>query len=201
VRATTSEEPLGHIKGSAALEFLGWYRQEFGDEVLRDTLGRLRDEDGAYFDAGRHTLGLVPSMWYPARVIHSAIDEALRGLAPEEVESLARRGGKAMVDAKLHGLQRVLFSLIVSPEKYCKHVQRAWDLNYDSGFIEQRILSETCHESIVTGWRGHHAFLCDLNGEVKMELYRHMGCKDVRQGRRRCISRGDSVCGSTLTWR
>jgi len=140
-------------------------------------------------------------MWYRAELIHRALDEVRRGLTLDQVEHLARRAGRAMAEAKLSGLQRVLFSLIVTPEKYCKFVQRAWDLNYDNGTVEQRVLSPTCHEGLVSGWRSHHTLLCDLNGELKMELYRRMGCKDVREGHRRCISRGDSVCGSTITWR
>lgn len=198
---TTGQDSLGHIKGTAALEFLVWYREEYGRDRMAAVLDRLKPADRSTFDLQRDTLGLVPSMWYPAALVHRALDEVVRGLSLDQAEHLARRAGKAMADAKLRGLQRVLFSLIVTPEKYCKFVQRAWDLNYDNGTVEQRILSPTCHEGLVSGWRSHHPVLCDLHGELKVELYRRMGCKDIREGHRRCISRGDTVCGSTITWR
>jgi hypothetical protein len=201
MHAAVGEETLGYIKGSATLEFLVWCRRDRGDARVREALGRLMREDRAHFDFDHDAYGLLPSMWYPARVMHHALDELTRGLDDAGLADLARRAGKALVDAKMKGLQRVLFTLFVSPEKYCKLVQRAWDLNYDTGRVEQIVLSDTCQDGRVTGWRGHHAFLCRLNGEVKAELFRRMGCKDVRQGPRRCVAAGDKYCGSTLTWR
>lgn len=190
----------GRIKGSAVGEFAAWYLREVDPDRMRRAAASLAPELRALIDVDHERLGLLPSRWYPAEVVHGVLDGVVDGLSRPQTEELVLRAATATVDGLRRGVYRILFSWFLTPERYGRLVQTAWERNYDTGFVEATVVGERRHRGLVQQWASHHPFLCKLNVAVKAEIYRAMGCKDVRIAERYCVSEGDPACGSILEW-
>jgi hypothetical protein len=190
----------GRIKGSAIGEFVAWYLREVDAPRMRAAALALPDEHRALLDIPHERLGLLPSRWYPAELIHGMLDGMLTGMAPGAIDALIERAGAATVDGMRRGVYKLLFSWFLTPERYGKLVQAAWERNYDNGWVESTILDARRHRGIVHEWSAHHPFLCRLNVAVKAEMYRAMGCKRLRIEQRYCVDDGDPSCGSIIAW-
>lgn len=190
----------GNIKGSGIGEFAAWYLREVDADRMRAAVRRLPRELGSLLDADHDRLGLLASRWYPAEVVHGILDGMLEGMTPTQIEDLVLRAGAATVAGFRRGVYKILFSWLMTPERYGRLVQAAWQRNYDTGHVESTILGPRRHRGLVHGWASHHRFLCKHNVAVKAEIYRAMGCDNVRIEHRYCVEDGDDACGSILVW-
>ena len=192
-------DALGKIKGFSIREFVAWYGPERDGEHVRVVIRGLDANDHAHFDLADAALGILPSSWYPAEVIHRVLDGILRGLSPHEIDALAQAGGAATVRSMMKGLYRTVFSLVMSPRRYGRAVQLTWKLNYDSGWFENIEMAPKKHQGVVHEWAGHHPFLCRMNVAAKAAIYEVMDCERVVV-ERSCKSDGGTWCGSVITW-
>lgn len=190
----------GRIRGSSVGEFAAWYLREVDEERMRAAARKLAPELRALIDVDHPRLGLLPSRWYPAGVVHGVLDGILEGVSQADAEALVLRAAEATVEGLRRGVYKILFSWFLTPERYGWLVQTAWERNYDTGRVEATILGERRHRGLVHDWASHHPFLCKLNVAVKAEIYRAMRCKDVRITERYCVCEGDRACGSILEW-
>jgi len=169
-------------------------------ERVELALAGLSPEERRYFDPTHPALGILPSSWFPAEVVHHALDQLSKGLSEAELDKLAEHGGEAMVKSMMRGAHGIVFSLFISPKRYGRLVKTLWRLNYDTGTATNQELGPTCHQGVVSGWKGHHPLLCRLNVAIKLALYRSIGCKHCTIEKRYCIARGDPDCGSIIRW-
>lgn len=193
--------PKGQIKGIAIREFIAWYGREHGRQPLVDAVLRLPQEDQAHFEVDHEALGILPSTWYPAEIIHRALDSITAGRSRDEVRALAKDAGAATVRGMMKGAHKVVFSYVMTPRRYVRVVQTLWRLNYDSGRVDHEILAPNIHQSFVRDWKGHHAFLCALNFSARVTIYEEMGCNNLEIIDRYCVSDGNEECGSVFTWK
>lgn len=193
--------PLGHIKGAAFREFLLWYGRVNGHALLLSHLRSMPPELAAELDARKEALGVLASQWYPAAVVHALLDEIARGKSAEELESFTNDASRAVMQATLSGLYRVLFEWMATPARYARYAPKLWSSYYDSGQLSIHYDGETTAISTVTRWPGHHPLICDLNRGASPAIYGAMGCKDARCTRLACVSRGDAECRFVTTWR
>lgn len=195
-----SVDSVGKIKGAAIRDFIRWYAREHDAAGLHRAAAALPEAERSRFDLEHPDLGVLPSVWYPAAAVHKVLDSITSDLSEAEIGRLAGGAGEATVRGMMTGVQRVIFSRVLTPGAYSKLANLAFKLNYGEGHVENTVLGETCHRGIVTGWRSHHPFLCRMNVAVKRAVYEAMGCRNVRITEERCCDRGDSECGSTIEW-
>jgi hypothetical protein len=193
-------EVKGRIKGAAIRGFVEWYAERHDRQRLYDIARALPEEEREAFDFDHPSLGVLPSVWFPATAIHRVIDELTKGLSPKEWDGLAQGAADATVAAMMKGVQRVLFSRLLTPGAYGTFANLAFKANYDEGHVVNEILGPKRHLGTVHDWSAHHPFLCRMNVAVKVAVYGQMRCKNARLERRYCKSSGDDVCGSIIVW-
>jgi hypothetical protein len=189
----------GRIKGVAAREFVRWYAQVYGDEAVVSLASALPDDFLPRIDARAPYLGLISSEWYPAHGIFAVLDKMMEGRSPTERAELARRGAEAVIHETLHGVYKIFFELMVSPERYLKNSQKLFSRFFDQGEMEKIATGATEHTSVIRGW-AHHPLLCQFLRHVSEYVYSAMGCKSVTVEKLRCISDGDQDCAYRIRW-
>ena len=192
------EAGSGRIKGAAFREFVRWYGEARGAPALRDAAERGRVT--ALLDPDHPALGVVPSIWYEAEVVHRLLDAMTAGLSGTELRELADDGSAAVMRQTLRGVYRVLFNWMANPARYAKYGPRLWDAYYDSGVFSIQMASDRCAISRIRDWETHHPFICELNRGAARAIYGAMGCRGVRVERQACIDRGDAECRFCTTW-
>lgn len=193
---------LGHIKGAAFRELLVWCGRTYGQERLVAHVQAMPRALAAELDPRKEALGVLASQWYPAELVHALLDELARGRSPAELEAFTRDASRAVMQATLRGLYRVLFEWMASPARYARYAPKLWSSYYDSGRLSiQYDEGEATAVSTITQWPGHHPLICDLNRGASPVIYATMGCKDARCTRVACVSRGDAECRFITTWR
>jgi hypothetical protein len=190
----------GRIKGSGIGEFVAWYLTTVDGSRLRKATAALPPEHAALIDPAHERLGLLASRWYPDALIHRLLDVMLAGMSKPEIDDLVQRAAVATVEGMRRGVYKILFSWFLTPERYGKLVQAAWERNYETGRVESTVIGVRRHKGVVVGWESHHWFLCRLNVAVKAEIYRAIGCKGVVIEQRYCRDDGDDACGSIIGW-
>jgi hypothetical protein len=189
----------GRIKGAAIRSFVEWYASTRGTrlvEIARELPPELR----SCFDLEHPSLGILASEWFPATTIHRVLDGLTEGLSKQEREELAQSGAEATIAAMMTGVQRVIFTKLMTPSTFVTVANLAFHANYDAGRVLNKALGPKRHFGTVEGWTAHHPFLCRLNVGAKLCIYRHMRCRNVAIERCFCVTNGDDVCGSILTW-
>ena len=192
--------PNGRVKGAAIREFIAWHVSVHGAEPLERAIRSLRPEEQETFALDRVCLGVLPSVWFPAEVVHGVLDRLTEGLDAAEYDALVQGGAAATVHGLMSGAQRIVFSTLLSPRTYTKVASLAFRLNYESGRIENEVLGPKRHRGRVEEWRSHHPFLCRMNVAIKAGIYRAMGCKNVHIEERFCRADGQAECGSVIAW-
>lgn len=190
----------GARQGNAFREFLLWYEQDRGQGALLAAFDRLEPALRSELDRDRPALGVLPSVWYPAAVVHPLLDAVTEGAPPAELDRLVREGARHTIDQMMRGVQRIAFSLLVSPARYPRIINTLWRLNYDSGQVRVLVHGPRKHESIVTGWQAHHRLACRLGHASKERMYQVMGCRSVHVRQTACIADGAADCRSVVTW-
>lgn len=190
----------GRIKGAAIRDFVAWYEHTYGPSRLQEAVRRLSAEGQAEFNLDRECMGVLPSDWLPAQVVHAVLDHLTEGMTTQARDELAQRAGEAAVNGMMHGVQRVVFATLLTPRTFAKVANLAFRLNYDEGRVVNEEIAPKRHRGYVEGWTAHHPFLCKMNIAIKAGIYEAMKCQNVRVEERFCRSRGDELCGSIIAW-
>jgi hypothetical protein len=83
----------GRIKGTAAREFLEWYRATLGEGDLRHRLAKAPTMSSLpNRDIGLAGCGVLASGWYDADDIHLLLDAIVRGRTETEIQRLVTVG-------------------------------------------------------------------------------------------------------------
>src|SRR5438132_8359212 len=114
----------GRVKGAAIREFVRWYGAQYGDAEVAKLAESMTPEFRALIDPRAPFLGLIASEWYPAGGIHIVLDRMIAGRSAAERERISRDGAQAVIHETLHGVYKVFFELMVSPERYLKNAPR-----------------------------------------------------------------------------
>jgi hypothetical protein len=189
-----------HTKGAAIRSFLSWYERSGDRARLVGALEVVPPEHRGLLDPSREALGVLPSVWYPSPLVHALVDGVTAGLSEDELSRLAHEGAQVIIRESLNGVYKMLFALLVNPERYAKNAHRIWKMFHDSGTTDIAILGPREQRARISGWRGHHPFICRLNRASTAELYRAMKCKNVVLSDEKCVTRGQDVCVSRIVW-
>lgn len=190
----------GRVKGAAIREFLGWYVRTHGPASIERVILTLPPDQQALFDLGRARLGVLASDWFSADVVHAILDGLTRGLDPRAYDELAQAAADATLKGLMTGVQRVIFSKLMTLTVYSRIANLAFRMNYDSGTVLNEVVGPKRHRGHVEGWAAHHPFLCRMNVGMKAGIYTVMGCEGVRIEERYCRSEGQAGCGSLIAW-
>jgi hypothetical protein len=190
----------GHIKGLGLRGFLAWYGASVDRDRVLEALDLAQRDFSEYFDVSQSGFGVLTSRWYPAEVVHAIFDEILRHHSRAQLAQLAEDAAQAVMNDLLKGVYRSIISMFATPERYARHGEKLWSLNYDNG-RPVSVTSPTEHRVSYIEWRSHHPFLCRINMATSLTLYTAMGCRGVRYRRLACISEGAEACDSVITWK
>jgi len=189
---------LGRIKGAAFREFVAWYERTYGQRTLQELARTLYA--GGELDHEKPTLGLLSSRWYSARTVHALLDTLVHEPDRDSRRALARQTAGAVLDGTIKGVYRMLFAWIATPERYARFAPALWDSYFDTGIFEVSEYAPGRTVAHVRDWRSHHPFLCEVNREAAVVLYRAMGCKNVKAERVACVDDGAPSCTFVTTW-
>lgn len=191
----------GRIKGAAFRQFAIWWRAARGVDQVAAAHARMDPEWARRLNPDSDALGILASQWYPAELPHALIDALLADVSATAHWSVAGEAAGAVMSANLRGVYKAVFSLLATPERYLKHVQRIWDMHYDTGRVRINAVAPNAHESETCDWKGHHHFICKLNMASVVPIYTAMGCEDVTFERRTCVDEGAPGCRSIIRWK
>lgn len=188
------------IKGSVIREFVRAYEQRQGAAELSAIVARLPPELAAELDPRRPGLGLLPSHSYPCALAHALLEEICAGRSPAQRRSFARETADAAIRSLGHGVYRLLAGSLVSPAMLVRAMPRIWTLVHNTGARRARLLGPGAAESVIEGWAGHQALLCEVMSEATGALFRGIGCKDVTVERTTCVDLGGTGCTTVVRW-
>lgn len=180
-------------------EYLRWYASHYDAHDVRELVRTHRGCIEAGLVADRAAFGVVPGEWYPAQVFHPLLDVALDTMTPDEREQFIERSTDAVSAQLIRGLYSVLFALVATPERYSRHIQRAWNQLHDTGEREV-ILGPNHAVSTIRNWPAHHPVLCSMVHATTRALFSRMLDRRVQSERVRCVSEGHPDCASVLRW-
>ena len=195
---------MAKIKGAAVREFLVWYAQRYTPGELRAAVESLPPPLCVLFDAHGDAAGILVSSWYDSAAVGALIDAVFARIPAAEHETAVREGASAAVTASARGIYRFVLERI-SPEIYCRNIQRLWGMLHDTGQREIVVVEPGHARSTTRDWAGHHPVLCMATSETMRAVFEIMGCHDVRVRRVSCIGRGstrpEDACVWELKWR
>ena len=114
---------------------------------------------------------------------------------------MASEAAISIMGRTIRGIYKSVFALVVTPDRYIKHIDKIWLLNYDNGRPVVTIVEPRVHLVRTENWRSHHPMICRLNMAAGKPIYEAMGCKDVVVRRLGCISDAAKACESIVSWR
>ena len=174
-----------------------WMVRRFGKGPVAEAFASLPVELSRGLDPSLPAFGALPATWYDARIYQHVFDVLLAGRSELDQVSLARDAARTVLDQTLHGIYAKLFQLMASPSLYARYAQKMWDTHYDTGkiTIAHRAPNVAAHQ--VSGWAGHHPFVCAINRQSGVVVYSKMGLENVRFESDRC---SPPVCESVYAW-
>jgi hypothetical protein len=189
------------IKGGAVRELVLWYEAGHGRRYQEGVWRRLSAEHAALLAPDRFALGLLPSTWYPAEIVHALLDSFAELHGPDEMRVLLRDGNAQVVRRMSRGIYQYLFKLVGSPGLYARHIQKAWNALHNTG-VRQVVIERPGYAiSTIEGWRGHHPWLCEVTTETMRAVFEAVGCTDIVIERVRCVSDGSTKCEAFVRYR
>lgn len=196
---------MAKIKGAAVREFLLWYAQRYSPGALREAVESLPPALRVLFDDDGEAAGILVSSWYDSAAVGALIDAVFARIPEGEHERAVRDAANAAVAASARGIYRFVLERI-SPEIYCRNIQRLWNMLHDTGQREIVTLGPGHVRSITREWEGHHPALCMGISETMRAVFEIMGCEDVQVQRVSCIgsaksTRPEDACVWELEWR
>jgi hypothetical protein len=151
-------------------------------------------------DPARPAFGVLASTWYPAEIVHHFLDRILEG-HPDEGRELAREVNREVVPRMIHGIYKVIYGAVASPELYSRHIGRQWKRLHTTGERSFVVRAPGEGYSLVTDWPAHHPFLCWITIYTMVSLFESMGFEHVAAERIRCVGHGAEECATILRWR
>ena len=191
---------VGGVRGLALKPFVDWYARTRGDSGLQRAFAALSDEDRRRFSPMVAGLGISAATWYPAAAVHQMLDRLLDGLDAPERATLASEAADWMMAETLTGLAGAIVQALVSPGLCALLGPRLWHAFYKEGRVRITPCGPRCHRMEVSGWTGHHPFLCEMNNAAGRSIYRVAGGSAVITERAGCITRGDRACVYIIRW-
>jgi hypothetical protein len=188
------------IKGVAFREFLRFCGDRLGRERITTVLQRIETPEVPAFDPTQPYMGVLPSTWYPAPLIHTLLNRITDGMSPAQRSELASSGATAIMDATLRGIYARLVALFVTPEIYAKHAPKLWQSYYDHGDFLVTIHEGRRAECIIGGWTAHHPLLCEMNVTAANRIYEAMRLAGVETVRESCVGAGGQTCRFVTRW-
>ena len=188
------------IRGAALRPFVNWYTDTYGRAGLQRALAILSADDRRCFDVADPGLGISVATWYPAALVHRVLDGLLDGMDPPARTALAASGADQTLAGCLTGYLGTAFRALVSPPVCALVGPRIWHAFYSGGRVRIDTRGRRCHVMEVTGWPGHHAFLCEMNNAAGRAIYRAAGCTAVRTEHAACIAREQPSCVYVIRW-
>jgi hypothetical protein len=189
-----------HSKGASIRSFLGWYERSQDRERVIRAIRQLPPEHRLLLDADRDAFGVLPSRWYPSELVHALVDALTAGLSEEQLDRLARDGARVIIKDGLNGVYKMIFDLLVTPERYARHSHRIWRMFHDTGSTDVVVVGPREQRARITDRWGHHPFICRLNRASTAVLYGEMKCRNVVLTDEGCVARGDRECVSLVRW-
>src|SRR5262249_1889237 len=177
--AVSREAPGSQLKGSGFLEALRWIDRTRGRADLVAVHARMAAQHRHALDFRRDSYGLLASSWYPVGVLNAFFDALTEDLSLGQRSALARRLGTGIADGLASGVYQFLFSLFVSPERYCVNLGRMWRQSWTDGEVNARMASKSEVEVKLSAWKGHHVFNCEVNHYIAVALFEKMGIRNV----------------------
>jgi hypothetical protein len=144
---------------------------------------------------------VLASRWYRAEVVHALLDILARGKTDLDLQKLATEASASIMQKTISGIYKSIFALVVTPDRYVKHIDKVWQLHYDNGLPVIEPIGPKSHRVTYHDWRSHHPLICRLNMAAGTPIYEAMGCKDVVSRRVGCVSDGAPRCENIMTWR
>ncbi|MDF2693455.1 MAG: hypothetical protein K0S65_1838 [Labilithrix sp.] len=193
-----THEPM--VKGALIREYLRWYAERFGADAVVQMALLVPEEHRALVDAEAPGDAILPSSWYPARLVHTMLDAIVEHNPGVDIERLMKEAARNVLRHSTSGVYRFLLEKLVTPDLYAASVPRLWGQLHTSGKRQMEIIERGVALSTVSSWTGHHPILCTITIETMMSVFELMGCRDVRWERTQCVSHGGSRCITRVTW-
>ena len=196
---------MAKIKGAAVREFLVWYAQRYSPGELRAAVESLPPSLRILFDVEGEAAGILVSSWYDSAAVGALIDAAFARIPDSDHAQVVREGASAAVASSARGIYRFVLERL-SPELYCRNIQRLWGMLHDTGRREIVTLAPGHVRSTTREWEGHHPVLCMAATETMRAVFEVMGCRDTRVARIACIGAGtgaasEDACTWEVRWR
>lgn len=192
-----ADEP--RTKGSTVREFLLWHHRRFGHEETAALTTDLCPEAAAMVDPSLPALGILSSSWYPMSVTHPMLDR-VAARSGSEGREFAAEVNKEVVPRMIHGVYRVLFQAVASPELYARHIGRLWRRLHTTGDRSMTIRAPGEAISVVENWPAHHVLACWLTIYTMAYVFEAMGYKHWSVERRSCMGHGARRCETLLRY-
>lgn len=157
-------------------------------------------EERGGFDPTSTTLGVIPTVWYPTAAVGRVLDNVAATMTVAERTRMVRESTEASVAKSMRGIFKLAFQLLVTPDRYAKHIQRFWNQLHDTGIRTVEVVGPGEAVSLIEDWRGHHPLLCEATMETMAAVFRRMGLEDVEVMRVECVSTNDARCKAILRW-
>ena len=179
-------------------EFLLHAEATLPRERLDAAIARFAGRGDHGFDRARPAFGVVASRWYDAGQLHALLDALVESLEPAARERLIQGGARAVMDATLRGIYKLLFDWMATPDRYARFAPKLWASYYDGGTFLVEPLDPHAARCTICGWHSHHPVICELNRAAAAAIYEAMGCRGVTVERQRCLGDGDA-CDEFIT--
>lgn len=193
----TAEREQPAIRGAICRSFLDWVRGECGPTHPEERFVSASAELTAAVVPGDPHFGMLVNRMYPAETVHELLELLMPGADDQQRLQACDPAGQYIFKHQLSGLQRAVFSLMLTPKRYVKHAHRAFrhnfsdgDLNYEEG--------EDWHRCVYTNWSCHHPLVCRMVMFGKLSVYRAMGCANPTIEIERCDPA--TGCSSLVRW-
>jgi hypothetical protein len=188
------------IKGAAVRELLLWHDGKYGHEETATLVEGLPPPLLGMLDVARPGLGILGASWYPTALTHPMLDR-IAARHGHEGRELAREANRDVVPRMIHGIYRMAFRAVASPELYARHVPRLWRRLHTTGDRSMELRDGGEALSIVADWPGHHPVLCWVTIYTMAYVFEAMGYKHWTVDRLACVSHGAPRCETILRYR
>jgi hypothetical protein len=198
--AQAAVKDAGRVKGLSIAELVKGIRETQGPEGLLRIVERIPPTWRRHFDPTRVNLGILASTWYPSEVINCLYDLLIENLSPQQRRALADEIGRGYVDRLLRGVYKIIFDVLMTPERYVVHAQRLWNQGCDTGKLSLTLVDSRRVEGGMADWRGHHPFGCEVSHMIGLHIFRAMGCNDVTSVLLCRQHTGTNACIGSYSW-
>jgi hypothetical protein len=177
-----------------------WYEDHYGHEALGHLLRNVPREYALSIAPSEPAFGLLASTWYPSSFINAVLD-AVCEETDDEGREIARQANSVVVPRMIHGVYRILFTLVATPERYARHVPRLWNGLHTTGKRSMAIRAPGEAFSVTEDWPGHHPMLCWVTIYTMAYVFEAMGYKQWEVDRVACVSHGKGRCETVLRFK